>query len=84
MEGRIVPIEEPVSLCHFWPLLPQVDDELAQDHQDLVSVDGGPLQHDVGVNQALAVKEGQQHLFCLAGMDSGLDGAWFSIFNPLL
>jgi hypothetical protein len=38
----------------------------------------------VGVNQALAVKEGQQHLFCLAGMDSGLDGAWFSIFNPLL
>jgi hypothetical protein len=29
----------------------------------------------VGVDQALTVKEGQQHLYCSAGMDFGLDGA---------
>ncbi len=58
--------------------------ELAQDHQDVVGVDGGPLRNNVGVDQALTVKEGQQHLLCLAGMDFGLDGAWLALLDPLL
>ncbi len=57
---------------------------LAQDHQDVVGVDGGPLRNDVGVDQALAVKEGQQHLPCPAGMDFSLDGAWLAFLGPLL
>ncbi len=84
VDGCVVQMQEPVSLSHLGPLLPQVDHELAQDHQDVVSIGGGPLQHDVGVNRALTVKEHQQHLFCPAGMDSGLVGAWFSFFDPVL
>ncbi len=83
-DGCVVPMEKPVSLRHLRPLLPQVNHELAEDHQDGVGVDGGPLRNDVGVDQALAVKEGQQHLFCPAGMDFGLDGAWLAFFDPLL
>lgn len=57
MHGRNVPVEDPFLLDHFWPLL-YMHQGLAQGLCGVVFVDSDAPEHDVGIDQALAVKEG--------------------------
>jgi hypothetical protein len=42
------------------------------------------LRDNMCIDEALAVKEGEQHLFGSARLDLGLYWAWLSLLNPLL
>ncbi len=55
--------------------------EETQDLNDLGHVDNGGPGNDVGVDEALAVKEGQQHLFGLAGMALAFNVPGCPFFN---
>ncbi len=68
----IISVEKPPLLHQDRPLLLHV---LYKDDQDLCNVcrfDGGPPRDDVSVDEALAAKDCQQHLFGQPGMDLGL------------
>jgi hypothetical protein len=69
---------------HLQPLLNQILHEGAQGLHNVVDVNLLPRRDVVGVDKALAIKEGQQHLLLgAASLDLSLDGAWFSLFNLL-
>jgi hypothetical protein len=59
----IVLMEKPPLLQQDRPLLPQMHYEDIQDLDNVGRVDSGAPGDDVRVDEALAVKEGQQHLF---------------------
>ncbi len=57
--------------------------EETQNLHNVEGVDGNAPGDDVGVDQALAVKEGQNNLLGPAGLHPRFDGAWFSLLDPL-
>jgi hypothetical protein len=66
------------------PLLPQMPHEDVQHLHAVCHIDGGPPGDDVLVDEAVAVKESEQHLFGLAGMDLVLYWARLPFLDPLL
>ncbi len=77
----VIPVEKSLQLHQDRPLLLQMFHKETQDLNDLGHVDNGGPGNDVGVDEALAVKEGQQHLFGLAGMDLAFNGPGCPFFN---
>jgi hypothetical protein len=71
-------------LCQIRPLLPQIPQNIVQDRYNAVGIDELAPGDNVGVNEALAVEKGQDHLLGLTGIDSCLYGARLSLFHILL
>ncbi len=80
----VIPMEKPPLLHQDRPLLPQVLHEVAQDLHDVRCVGGGTPGDDMQVDEALAVEEGEQHLFGPAGIDLSLYWARLTLLNPML
>ncbi len=55
-----------------------------QELEDVDVIDGGTPGQYVSIDEALSVKQCQQHLFAMAGMDLGLYWARLSLLNSLL
>ncbi len=55
-----------------------------EDFHDVRGVDGGAPRDDVRIDEALAVEEGKQHLFCSARLHLGLYWARLTLLYPLL
>ncbi len=83
MDGRIVPVQEPLLLDHLRPLDPEMLHELVQDDDGQVGVDGDAPGHDVRVREPLLVKKRDQHLLGAARCHLGLNRAWRALLNPL-
>ncbi len=79
-----VPMEKPRLLSHHRPLLLEMPHEDVEDLHDVRAVDGGAPGDDMHIDKALAVEEGEQHLFALASLDLCLDWARQSLLDPLL
>jgi hypothetical protein len=75
VDGRVVPVQEPLLLDHLGPLEPELFHELAQDDDGVVGVDGDAPGHDVGVDEPLLVKERDLHLLGAAHCHLGLNRA---------
>jgi hypothetical protein len=76
-------MEPQLSCSHSWPVLLGNLQELAQDIPDVVDIYCGLPWHLVGVDEALGVKEGQDHLLAPVSLDLGLDGARRALSEPL-
>jgi hypothetical protein len=64
----IVPVKLPLLLGHEGTLLLEVLQELVQDLNGVVGVDGGTSGDDVHIDEAPWLKKHHEHLFGLAGM----------------
>ena len=83
MHRGIFPMEPPVSCRHIRPLLLQILHEASQGLHNVGCVDCNTPRNNIGVDQALRVEEGQDHLLGPAGLDLGLDGPWLPLEDPL-
>ncbi len=84
VDRGIVPVEKPMLLGQNRPLLSEMPHEDVEDLHDVRGVDGGAPRDDMHIDEALAVEEGEQHLFGSARLDLGLYWARLSLLNPLL
>ncbi len=82
MDRGVVPMEKPMLLSKYRPLLSEMPHEDVQDLHH--GVDGGAPGDDVHIDEAFADEKGEQHLFGSASLDLGLDWARLSLLNPLL
>ena len=83
MNWNIVSLEKTSLISHQGLLLPENLEELAQGPHNVVGIHPGPPGHVVGVDQPRRLKEGNNHLLRVGGMNLGLDGAWQSLSRPL-
>jgi hypothetical protein len=81
---RIVPMKPPVPGRHLRPLLPEYLQELAQGLHDVVGVHCGAFELVVGLDEALRIEEGQDHLFGHGRMDFGIYRSRLTLHKPLL
>ncbi len=84
VDWGVVPVEKPTLLGQNRPLLSEMPHEDVEDLHDVRGVDGGAPRDDMLIDEALAVEEGEQHLFCSARLDLGLYWARLTLLNPLL
>jgi hypothetical protein len=77
-------MEKTTLLNQHRPLLPQMPHEDIQDLHYIHGVDGGAPGDNVQMDEALAIEEGEQHLFGSARLDLGLYWAWLPLLDPLL
>jgi hypothetical protein len=74
VDRGIGPIKKPLSLSHYWPLLPENLHQLAQGFHDVVGIHCGPLGHIIGVDDPFGIEKCQHHLLGPAGLDLGMMG----------
>ncbi len=84
VDWGVVPEEKPTLLGPNGPLLSEMPHEDVEDLHDVRDVEGGAPRDDMRIDEALAVEEGEQHLFCSARLDLGLYWARLTLLNPLL
>jgi hypothetical protein len=84
VDWGIVPVEKPTLFSQNGPLLSEMPHEDVEDLHDVRGVDSGAPRDDMRIDEALAVEEGEQHLFCTACLDFGLHWARLTLLNPLL
>ncbi len=79
----VVPVEQPVSSHHLQPLFPQNLQKRAQGLYDVAGIHHSPPGHVVGIDEALVVEEGQDHLLGPGCMDLGLHWPRLTLWKPL-
>ncbi len=84
VDRGVVPVEKPTLLGQNRPLLSEMPHEDVEDLHNVRGVDGGAPRYDMRIDEALAVEEGEQHLFGSACLDLGLYWARLTLLNSLL
>ncbi len=84
VNGRIIPVKPPGPGRQRRSLHLKNFQEASEGLKDVGSIDSSAPGNAIRIDEALRIKEGQDHLFLPSGMDLGLDQAWRAFHKPLL
>jgi hypothetical protein len=83
VDRGVVPVQPPVLRRHYWSLLPENFQESGQSSPDVGGVDRFALRHEICIDNALRIKENEDHLLHPRSVHLCLQRAWLALLHPL-